>query len=178
MSILRFFGLDTDGEPPARSRAETETVRKITAELDKLEPERARFFAAFAYILSRVARADLHVSPEETARMEKILVKRGGIPEEQAVIVVQMAKNQNLLFGGTENYLVTREFEKMAGREEKIALVHCLFEVSAADGSISTIEDNEISQIATELRLDHKEFIAIRSCYRDHLAVLKKNGEP
>jgi uncharacterized tellurite resistance protein B-like protein len=49
----------------------------------------------------------------------------------------------------------------------------CLFAVAAAHEDISTIEDNEISQIADELRIEHREFISIRSKYRDHLAVLK-----
>jgi uncharacterized tellurite resistance protein B-like protein len=49
----------------------------------------------------------------------------------------------------------------------------CLFAVAAASASIATIEDNEISQIADELRIEHRDFISVRSKYRDHLAVLK-----
>ena len=90
------------------------------------------------------------------------------------MIVVQMAKSQNLLFGGTENYLVTRELNRIASREQKLALVDCLFAVSAADRSISTVEDNAIRQICAELRLEHRDFIDVRSRYREHLAVLKE----
>jgi uncharacterized tellurite resistance protein B-like protein len=169
MSIRKFLGL-----APAESLSETETVRKITRALDRLEPERARFIAGFAYILSRVARADLVITDEETREMERIVMERGGIPEEQAVIVVQMAKTQTVLFGGTENYLVTREFARLASEEQRRGLVDCLFAVCAADGSISTVEDNEISQIADELRVEHRDFISIRSRYRDYLAVLQK----
>jgi uncharacterized tellurite resistance protein B-like protein len=173
MSILRFLKLDP--ERPAVSAAETETVRKITRQLDALEPERARYIASFAYILSRVARADMRISPEETATMERIVVELGKLPEEQAIIVVQMAKSQNALFGGTENYLVTREFNRIATREQKLALIECLFAVSSADESISTLEDNEVSQIADELRIEHRDLISVRSSFREHLAVLKKN---
>jgi uncharacterized tellurite resistance protein B-like protein len=130
--------------------------------------------ASFAYILSRVARADLQISSEEVEAMEQLVMSKGGLPEEQAVIVVQMAKTQNILFGATENYLVTREFSKLASREEKIALLHCLFAVSSADQSVSSAEDSEIRQIADELRIEHRDFIAVRSAYREHLAVLKK----
>jgi uncharacterized tellurite resistance protein B-like protein len=172
MSILRFLGLE-QSETPAVAGAETETVRKIVGRLDRLEPDRARFVAAFAYILSRAARADLEISDEETATMERIVSKLGGLPEEQAIIVVQMAKTQNLLFGGTENYLVTREFNRIATREEKLALLDCLFAVSAADETITTVESNVIRQIAEELLLDHADFIEVRSRFRDRLAVLK-----
>jgi len=171
MSVLRFFKSVLNED--SRSASETETVRKITRALDRLEPERARFIAAFAYLLGRVARADLNISPEETQTMERIIMEQGGLPEEQSVIVVQIAKAQNILFGGTENYLVSREFKEMSGYAERMALLDCLFAVAAADESVSTIEDNEISQIADELRIEHRDFISIRSKYRDYLEVLK-----
>ena len=177
MSILRLLGFR---EEPAESGdpTETETVRKIVRELDHLEPTKAKFLAAFAYLMSRVAHADMTVSDEETGEMERIVIEDGGLPEQQAVLVVQMAKTQSLLFGGTENYLVSKEFNRIAGREEKLALLRCLFDVSAADESISTTESNVIRQIADELELEHRDFIAVRSAYRDHLAVLKKADPP
>jgi len=139
-----------------------------------MDPDRAKFIAAFAYLLSRVARADLTIAPQETAEMERIVMQQGGLPEEQAILVVQMAKTQSILFGATENYLVTREFNKIASHEQKLGLLHCLFAVTASDESISTVEDNEVSQIADELRIEHREFIDVRSRFRAHLAVLKK----
>jgi uncharacterized tellurite resistance protein B-like protein len=87
-----------------------------------------------------------------------------------------MAKTQNILFGGTENFLVTREFNRIATREQKLALVDCLFAV-AADDSISTVEENEISRICGELQLTHDDFISVRSAYREQLAVLRKRDE-
>lgn len=171
MSIRSFLGLP-DTHAPA---AETEAVRKVVEALDHLDPARARFIAAFGYILSRVANADLKISPEETRAMERIIMERSGLPEEQALIVVQTAKTRTQLFGGTENFLVTREFSRISSREEKLALLDCLFAVAAAEGGISTTEDNEIRQIASELGLDHPEFIAVRSQWKDQLTVLKTN---
>ncbi len=176
MSILQLLKLNADGN--AASSSETETVRKITKALDQLDPDRAKFIAAFAYLLGRAARADLNISHEETEIMERIVMERGGLPEEQAVIVVQMAKTQNILFGGTENYLVSREFNAIASKEQKMTLLDCLYAVAAADESISTIEDNEISQIADELRIEHRDLISIRSRYRNYLAVLKDSLMP
>ena len=176
MSILKFLGYDSD-RTAAHDSAETETVRKIVATLDRLEPDRARHIAVFAYILSRVARADLTISEAETRAMEAIVVQEGGLTPEQAILVVQMAKTQAILFGGTENYLVTREFNRLATREEKLALLRCLFAVSASDDSVSIKEDNEIRRICSELRLTHGDFIAVRSEFRDHLSVLRKPPE-
>jgi uncharacterized tellurite resistance protein B-like protein len=171
MSILRLLKLIPEDN---HTSPETETVRKIAEALDRLEPQRAKFIASFAYLLSRAAHADMNISGEETRAMERIVMDRAGLPEEQAVMVVQIAKTQNMLFGGTENYLVTREFNGIATKEEKLSLLDCLFAVAAADQTISTIEDNEISQIADELRIEHKDFIPVRLRYREFLAVLKK----
>jgi uncharacterized tellurite resistance protein B-like protein len=169
MSLLRLLGIT----PKTPSSADTQTVRKIVASLDAMDPNQARWVAAFAFLLCRVARSDLAISAEEGTAMERILRERGGLTEEQAVLVLQIAKTQEALFGGTENYLVSREFNKLATREQKLALLDCLFAVSAADESISTAEDSEIVRICAELRLPREEVVAARGRYRQYLAVLK-----
>ena len=171
MSIRTF--LETMVRTPQNRSAETETVRKVIDALDHLDPSRARFVAAFGYLLSRVANADLKISPEETRAMEQTVMEVGGLPEEQALIVVQVAKERAQLFGGTEDFLVTREFDRIATREQKLALLDCLFAVAAAEGDISVVEDNEIRQITSELHLDHPDFIQVRSRWADRLSVLR-----
>jgi uncharacterized tellurite resistance protein B-like protein len=174
MSIFDLLKLNLGNSD--KSSRETDTVRKIVQTLDRMEPSRAKFVAGFAYLLGRTARADLTISLKETQAMERILMEHGGLPEEQAIIVVQMAKTQNVLFGGTENYLVSREFRDISTHEERLALLDCLFAVAASEDLISTIEDNEISQIADELRIEHPDFISVRSKYRDALAVFQKES--
>jgi uncharacterized tellurite resistance protein B-like protein len=176
MGLLELFGIKGAPEP-AESRAASETVRRITEQLDKMDPERAKYIAAFAYLLGRVAHADLSISEQETREMERIVEGIAGLPEEQAILVVQIAKAQHALFGGTENFVVTQEFSRAATRAQKLSLLNCLFAVSSSDRSISTIEDNEVRKISTELRLDHSDFIAARSAYKEHLEVLKKRPE-
>jgi len=148
-------------------------VRRIVAELEAMEPGRARWIAAFAFVLARVANADQSISPEETRRMEQAVVEYGGLPEEQAVLAVQIAKSQQRLSGGTENFLVTRELGQIADRAEKERVLHCLFAVSAADDEITLNEENAIRQVATELGFSHREFSAVRSAYNDKRSVLK-----
>jgi uncharacterized tellurite resistance protein B-like protein len=173
MSIWDLFRAEgKDRAAPAGG--ETESVRRITNVLDRMDPDRARFIAAFAYILSRVARSDQEVSTEETRLMERIVAEQAGFEEEQSIIVVQMAKMQSTLFSGIEDYVVTREFNDIATWTQKIALLHCLFAVSAANRSISSVEDGTIRQIARELKLTHKDYIDVRLKYREHLDVLKR----
>ena len=174
MGILELFGIHKKDPWEEQQETPSETIRKITSELDKMDRDQARYIAAFAYVLGRVAHADLDISEEETRAMERLVEDLGGLPEEQAILVVQLAKTQNVLFGGTENFVVTKEFSRIASREQKVALLNCLFAVSSSDQSISSAEDNEIRRISQELRLDHRDFIAARSAYRDHLEVLKR----
>ncbi len=173
MSVWRLLGIEKHKILSEASSPETETVRKIVDALEGMDPVQARYVAAFAYLLSRVAQADQNISPEETRAMERIVMERGGLPEAQAILVVQMAKTQARMFGGTENFLVTQEFNEIATREQKMALLHCLYAVSAADNSVSTREDNEIRNISRELLLSHEDFINVRLEYRDYLSVLK-----
>lgn len=175
MSILKWLGIADDTEASSRDAG---AVRRIAEALDRIEPGRARYLAAFAYLLGRVACADREVTADETRVMERIVRERGNLPEEQAVLVVQIAKSQNLLFGGTEDFLVAREFEQMATQEQKLALLDCLFAVSAADGSITVIEDNEISRIAQSLRLEHQDLVRARLAHKEYLRVLQWPSRP
>ena len=178
MSIAKFLSsLRDQVQQPSTSSNETDTVRKIVGRLDQMPPDQARYIAAFAYILSRVARADMNISAEEVGEMERRVMAVGGLPEDQAILVVQIAKSQATLFGGTENFLVTREFNQMATHEQKLALLRCLFAVASADQNITPVEDREIRQINDELDLRHDEFIAARIEYSKFLSVLK-NTKP
>ncbi|HEX9550826.1 MAG TPA: TerB family tellurite resistance protein [Candidatus Limnocylindrales bacterium] len=158
---------------PGAAAGETETVRRIVARLDSLEPARARFLAGYAYILARAAHADLDISEEETAIMESAVGELGGLDPAQAVLVVQMAKFQSRAKFGTEDYLVTREFAGFATEEEKQALVRACFAVGAADDEISSDEAQAINQIAKELGLDRPTLNAIREAYVDQFAAIR-----
>ncbi len=162
-SIRAWLGVDTS------EKQEFAPLRDTLEALDHLAPERARYLAAFAYLLGRVAHADQHVSPEETAAMEALVRRHGQLSQDQAMVVVQLAKTSNLLFGGTANFLVAREFSQLATYEQKLALMQCLFALSATDEAISTAEEGELHRIANELRIDHSDLIALRVAHQRHL---------
>ncbi len=173
MSLLhRFLGLPA-AEPQTDTSADTHTVREIAARLDRLEPATARYLAAFAYVLARVAHVDLKIDDAEVAEMERIVAGLARLDPEETQLVVAIARTQARFLAGTENYLVTREFRRNSSREQRLRLVECLFAVAAADGSISTSESQEVLAIAEELRLSRAEALALRSQWRDHLAVLQ-----
>ena len=163
-SLRAWLGIDA----PDTTR-DVAPLRDTLEALDHMEPDRARFIAAFAYLLGRVAHADQHVSAEETRTMEQLVREEGQLSEDQAMVVTQLAKTSNLLFGGTANFLVAREFAGMASYDQKLALMRCLFAVSVTDASISLAEEGEIHKIAKELSINPPDLIALRVTHRRHL---------
>lgn len=153
--------------------ADTATVRRIVSQLEALPPERARYLAAASYVLARVSNADLAMSPDETAFMERTLVEESGIGEAEAILVVEAAKQQARLFGSTEDYLVTREFKRISDPEGRLRLLRACFLAAAADTLISSAESATLNQIASELDVDAADLGALRSEFADRLSVVQ-----
>ncbi len=183
MSFLRrLFGGDeapatpaapTPTPAPPTPAAETATVRRIVAQLEALPPDRARLLAGAAYVVSRAANADMAISDDEVALMERTLVERTGVSEAEAVIVVEIARQQARLFGSTEDYLVTREFKRVATPEQRLGVLRACFQVAAANDEISSPETAVLNQIATELDIEPADFDTIRAEHREQLSVVR-----
>ena len=168
-SIRAWLGIETPQEQ------EFAPLRQTLDALDHLEPDRARVLAAFAYLLGRVADADQHVSSAETRAMEVLVQEEGALTQDQAIVVVQLAKSSNQLFGGSANFLVARQFADLASYDEKLALMRCLFAVAATDDSISMSEEGEIHRIANELRIEQKDLVVLRLSHKRHLPGLSRS---
>jgi uncharacterized tellurite resistance protein B-like protein len=172
VSLLRFLGIaKTD---PAPAAGETKTVREIAAKLERLPPETARFLAGFAYVLARVANADLVIAEAETEEIRRTVRLLAGLSADEADLVVEIAKSQARLLGGTENYVVTREFRRASTPLQRAQLLECLYAVTAADGTISSAESREIANVAEELGFTRAEANALRTRYRDKLAEFQR----
>lgn len=186
MSFMhRLFG-GSDAPPPAAPAAspppasaastpggDTATVRRIVGQLEALPPDRARLLAGAAYVVSRAANADMTITADEVALMEQLLVERLGISEAEAVIVVEIARQQAFMFGSTEDYLVTREFKRVSTPEQRLGVMRACFQVAAANDEISSPESAVLNQIATELDIEPADFDAVRSQHREQLSVVR-----
>ncbi|MFQ5416331.1 MAG: hypothetical protein ACE5FL_04685, partial [Myxococcota bacterium] len=99
MSILKKLLGAAEAAEKRGVDADTQTVRRIASELDRLPLETARYLAAFAYVLARVAHADLEIDDSEIHEMERIVGSLASLSESEAALVVQIAKSQALLLG-------------------------------------------------------------------------------
>ena len=177
----RFLRLGGPGQPgaagdtafPESKVGETATVRRIVARLEAMPPEEARYLAGFAYVMSRAAHADMDISDAETSAMERAVLELGGLDEAQAVLVVQLAKLQARSHGETEDFVVTREFGKIATLEQKLALLRCCFLVAVADGSISAEEAAVVNEIAHELDVTRQDLNGVRAEFVERFSAIQ-----
>jgi tellurite resistance protein len=149
---------------------DTATVRRIVSRLERLPVEQARLVASAAYTLARAAQADLEISPEETAAIEMELQAHESLDEPTAVLVTEMAKLQARTVGGTEDFIVTREFVALATDDQKVDVLRACFAVGAASGSISAEETAVLNQIAKELSVDGDVLNSLRNEFRDRMS--------
>jgi tellurite resistance protein len=161
------------GERPGTA-GETATVRRIVARLESMPPERARLVAAAAYTLARAAHADLEITDDETAAIEAELQRDGALDEPTAVLVTQMARLQAKTVGGTEDYVVTREFKAIATSEQRLDVMRACFVIGAASGTISAEEAAVLNQIAAELDIDAPTLNRIRADFHERLSSVQR----
>jgi uncharacterized tellurite resistance protein B-like protein len=173
MDLRRFLPGGAPGPGDTAASGDTETVRRIAGQLEALPIERARFLAAFAYILTRAAAADMEISEVESRAIEQLVAEHGGLPEAQAVLVSQIARNQSLLYGATEDYLVTRQFRELSSEADRIALLRCCYLVGAADDTITAEESDTLQEIAKEMDLGRDAVNAIRNEFAPKLSAIQ-----
>jgi len=159
-SLHGWLGINESAAP------EPSPLGDLVNALDRLEPARAQFLARFAYLLGRVARADEHVSDEETTTMATLLAEHGGLSPEQAALVVGLAKATHEMHGVSADFAITQEFTDAASYDERLALARCLFAVAASDARISTAEEAELHRITNQLRIERPDLTTIRLQYR------------
>jgi uncharacterized tellurite resistance protein B-like protein len=155
-ALMSWLGVEEAAAP------EHTPLRDLIESLDRLEPDRARHLARFAYLLGRVALADRHASDDEVRAMEALVRDQAQLLPEQATMVVGLAKTSNLLFGGTADYDVAREFAEASTYDEKLALARCLFTVASSDQAISLSEESEIHRIVNQLKILPQDLMKLR----------------
>jgi uncharacterized tellurite resistance protein B-like protein len=169
MSLLDWLGISS-----ARARdPEAEVVHRISHQLDSMDPAEARHLSLFAFLLARVAHADLVVHPAEVGEMEGMVATHGHLSPSQAAMVVEIARATQKMLGPTHNFVAIREFRDAATSEQKLGLLQCLFAVAAADGVVTGPEEEEIRTISRGLLLDDQDYVRVRSEFGEKRSVMR-----
>jgi uncharacterized tellurite resistance protein B-like protein len=168
------LAVDPNAPLPGVAAGETESVRRIAARLTALPPARARYLAAFAYLLGRAANADLVVTDTEAAEMERLVADVGGVDADTASIVVELARLRADRYGATEDYLVSREFKAISTPDERERLLRCCFVVMAADDEVDASESWLANRLAEELDIERPDLNRIRAEFHDRLSGVRE----
>jgi uncharacterized tellurite resistance protein B-like protein len=162
-----------DAPLPTGLVGDTDSVRLISAQLETLPPARARYVAAFAYILGRAANASGATNDAERTEMMR-LAGSAGLDQEHSTLIVNMAATLAGEFGATEDFLVAREFKAISTMEERELLLRCCFLVMAADEEIDATESWLANRLAEELDVERPDLNAIRAEFHEQLAEVKE----
>src|SRR5262249_43916110 len=142
-------------------------VAAIHERLAGLSLERAKFVAAFAGLLTRVAFADLEISHAERATLHALLADKAGLTPDEASAVGAIVTHQATALAGIDYAALTRVFNDIADAQAKEQLIDCLYAIATAQSTVSIAEDDQIRAVANALLLSHEQFIAIRHRYKE-----------
>lgn len=170
MSFLRFLGI---GRTPKGRESEPVSLTEIGAELDALPPEEARFMAAFTYLLARIAGADLRTDDVERDSIVQRLETFAKVDHDLARLLAETAIRSAATHDASDDHLVARAFRDISEEPERIRLLRCLYAVAAADENISTLEDNEIFEVAAVIGVRRADVVRLRIEFKEYLGALK-----
>jgi uncharacterized tellurite resistance protein B-like protein len=159
--------------PTISVEGETASVRLIATQLSAMPPARARYVAAFAYLLGRAAHANLEITNDEKAEMARI-GEGAGLDPETARLVVSLATAQAMEFGATEDFLVAREFKAISTMEERHRLLRACFHVMASDDEVDATEAWLVNRVAEELDVERADLNAIRADFHEQLSSVRE----
>ncbi|MGE4232309.1 MAG: TerB family tellurite resistance protein [Bacteriovoracia bacterium] len=157
---------DLDSDPDY-----SEALEKMKALFSTHEEKTSQFYAAFSFLLARVANTDSNVTDAEKVAIRDILINQCGLSTQLAEAIQSLAVEKTVS-NKVENHIIVRKLNEVASRDQKYMVIRSLLMV-AKDEDITEQESEQIALIASGLMLSRKEFIQIRSEFREYLRVLK-----
>lgn len=119
----------------------------------------------FGSLLALVARADDDFSDVEKKALTRVLKAHYSFGEDELEILLEVVAEQAQ--SGFDFHEVVTEFNRLVSFNDRLKLIDCFFEISAADGKLAYEEVEEIRRITKAMRLPHKNFIESKLKYLD-----------
>lgn len=108
-------------------------------------------------LMARIANVDRTITDEEFEAMSSRIAEYWSVDRETAVFIATVAVSS--LDVNYDYYRMTREFGTETTLEERRTFLEVLFQVAAADGSVSFEETEEIRLVARGINVNHQDFI-------------------
>lgn len=146
---------------------------KLASQMPEKDENALAIIACKAGLLANLAFADLNFEPEEFDKMETILNRDDNFKADEVKVIAKLAKEHAKEFSGLENHLLTRPLTELLTQKERFGFLKSLFQVAASDGSVSSLESEEVRNISHSLKLSKQHFLAARGEVAEFLAALK-----
>jgi uncharacterized tellurite resistance protein B-like protein len=125
-------------------------AEEVTADLGDVR------IAACALFLE-MARVDGEFSDEERSRILGILEKEYGLSDRDALALIQATDRE--LEQSIDLWQFTKRINQRYSDEEKFGIIHMLWKIVYADGSLDKHERYLVQKLSGLLRLSHEELI-------------------
>jgi uncharacterized tellurite resistance protein B-like protein len=140
-------------------------VRKILSLLQNQRPSAARenftrVQVATCALLLEVAHSDGQFQTAEARLVHDLLAGMFDLPADTVAELVDLSRGHQQ--GSSDLFQFAREINAHFTLEEKLAVMEGIWRIICADGDIDKFEDALARQLATLLRLSHREAIACK----------------
>ena len=169
MSLLNFF----KGENKTQVTRYSKLYDRLSSEYKDLSEKELVIASCVAGLLARVAYVDFNLDPNESKEIERVLSQWKFNFSIDSKHVSQMAIKHIKDMAGLENHLYVHPLKEILSKEERYSILQSLFLVAASDGSVESIESEEIRLIAKGLELSNQHFIAARAEVSEFLKSLQ-----
>jgi len=124
-----------------------------------LHSAHGRHLAAAALMIG-VARADYALDPREQVALQHALRRSFGLSQAEIDTLLALAEAQ--AHEATSDYDFVRVVNEEYSGEQKAELIHAMWSVAFADGSVDKYEEHLIRKIAGLIYVPHGDFIRTR----------------
>jgi uncharacterized tellurite resistance protein B-like protein len=137
-------------------------VRKILRLLQNERPDNAgerfsRVQVATCALLLEVAHSDGRYQVAEARLVHDLLAGMFSLPADAIAELVELSRDHQQ--NSTDLFQFAREINAHFSQEEKLAVMEGIWRIIYADGALDKFEDALARQLATLLRLSHREAI-------------------
>ena len=133
-----------------------------------------RVQVATCALLLEVAHSDGHYQAAEARLVHDLLAGLFNLPTEIIAELVDFARDHQQ--NSTDLFQFAREINAHFSLEEKLAVMEGVWRIIYADGTLDRFEDALARQLATLLRLSHREAIACKVRVLDEARVSGAGG--
>ena len=144
----------------------------LSAKLASFAEVEQQYIVCLAGLLSSVAHRDFEVCTSEKEAIESLLATHTELQGDLVGKVTELTLSHGQDLAGVEDYKYLRLLNELLSLDERKGVIRILFGVAIANDDVSAEEEHHIGLLARDLKVERRDFIAIRNEFKEFIAVL------